>query len=120
MGRLSEQQKNEIRERYNNSCGSITYANLAEEYGVSSNTIARIMNPQYYEKERERNRLRMQDYRTNSEPTSKVYSPLHCHIEKDADIIAKLDSVENRNGYIKDLIRKDISGKSSSRPKSNK
>ena len=26
----------------------------------------------------------------------------------DADILAKLDQVENRQGYIKDLIRKDI------------
>lgn len=26
----------------------------------------------------------------------------------DADILEKLDSVENKQGYIKDLIRKDI------------
>ena len=30
--------------------------------------------------------------------------------ETDADIIAKLDSVDNKQGYIKELIRKDIKG----------
>ena len=28
--------------------------------------------------------------------------------EDDADIIAKLESVDNKQGYIKDLIRKDM------------
>ena len=30
------------------------------------------------------------------------------HTELDADIIEKLETVENRNGYIKELIRRDI------------
>lgn len=30
------------------------------------------------------------------------------HNEKDSDIIEKLDSVENKQGYVKDLIRSDI------------
>lgn len=29
-------------------------------------------------------------------------------IATDADIIAKLESVDNKNGYLKELIRKDI------------
>lgn len=33
------------------------------------------------------------------------------NIEKDADILEKLDSVENKQGYIKDLIRRDIANK---------
>lgn len=33
---------------------------------------------------------------------------LHFNVGTDADIIAKLDSVENKTGYIKDLIRADI------------
>lgn len=32
------------------------------------------------------------------------------NIKSDADILAKLDEVDNKQGYIKDLIRKDIKG----------
>lgn len=32
---------------------------------------------------------------------------IKCHVEHDADIIAVLDSCENKNGFIKDLIRKE-------------
>lgn len=33
---------------------------------------------------------------------------IKCHIEHDADVIAALDAQENKNGYIKTLIRNDI------------
>lgn len=33
---------------------------------------------------------------------------LKTHLDNDADIIAKLDGLPNKNGYIKSLIRKDI------------
>lgn len=33
---------------------------------------------------------------------------LKCHRVHDADVIAKLDDVGNKNGYIKTLIRNDI------------
>lgn len=33
---------------------------------------------------------------------------LSFHLETDNDILEKLDSVENKQGYIKSLIRKDI------------
>lgn len=33
---------------------------------------------------------------------------LKLNLKTDADILEKLDSVENKQGYIKDLIRKDI------------
>lgn len=32
------------------------------------------------------------------------------NLSTDADILKKLDEVENRQGYIKELIRKDIEG----------
>lgn len=38
---------------------------------------------------------------------TKAYG-LKCHKVHDADVIAKLDGVENKNGYIKTLIRNDI------------
>lgn len=33
------------------------------------------------------------------------------HLEKDSDIIEKLDSVDNMQGYVKELIRADIANK---------
>lgn len=33
---------------------------------------------------------------------------LHLHKDKDSELIAKLDSVKSKNGYLKDLIRSDI------------
>lgn len=33
---------------------------------------------------------------------------LKLNLKTDADILEKLDSVKNKQGYIKDLIRKDI------------
>lgn len=36
---------------------------------------------------------------------------LKLNIKTDADILAKLDSVTSKQGYIKELIRRDIEGK---------
>lgn len=33
---------------------------------------------------------------------------LKCHIKHDADIIDALEAQENKNGYIKELIRRDM------------
>lgn len=33
---------------------------------------------------------------------------IKCHTVHDADIIAALDAQENKNGYIKELIRRDL------------
>lgn len=38
------------------------------------------------------------------------------NVSSDADILAKLDQVENKQGYIKDLIRRDIRGDESVLP----
>lgn len=40
---------------------------------------------------------------------SKQYH-LELHKENDADIINRLDNTENKQGYIKSLIRRDIQG----------
>ena len=34
--------------------------------------------------------------------------PVRLNLDRDKDIIHKLDEKENKSGYIKDLIRKDI------------
>ena len=41
--------------------------------------------------------------------TRRIY--LKLNVGTDRDILEKLDSVPNRQGYIKSLIRKDITGK---------
>ena len=33
---------------------------------------------------------------------------LKCHVEHDKDIIDRMESVESKNTYLKELIRKDI------------
>ena len=39
---------------------------------------------------------------------STVQVPLRLNTKTDADILAKLETVESKAGYIKELIRKDI------------
>lgn len=104
MGKLTVLQKEEIKNKYS-SC-NLSYRELAEEYGVSWITIARLMNPSYAQKERVTKREHAKAVR--SAHATKTFAPLTCHLEKDADIIEKLDSVDNRQGYIKALIRNDI------------
>lgn len=104
MNKLNPQQINEIKKKY--KTGKFTHRALAEEYGVSRQTINRVTNPDYAAKEREINRERTKTNQSNYK--TKTYPPLTCHLEKDADIIEKLDSVKNRQGYIKGLVRKDI------------
>lgn len=33
---------------------------------------------------------------------------IKCHVDHDADIIATLEAQDNKNGYVKELIRRDI------------
>lgn len=45
---------------------------------------------------------------SNSASEKKVYQILHLLSESDSDIIEKLNSVENKTEYIRQLIRADI------------
>lgn len=105
MAKLTETQIAEIREKY--SSAKTTHRALAEEYGVSYTTINRILNSDYADRERARNRERNKRNKDAYNMNSKYYT--FCfNTEKDADVIDKLDSVENRQGYIKELVRRDI------------
>lgn len=110
MSKLSQQQISEIEKRYQK--GDISQRELAALYNVSQTTITRILNPSYAAKDRESNRLRINQNRERYTRHLKKYSCLTFHIENDADIINKLDSVTNRQGYIKALIRRDIESES--------
>ena len=48
------------------------------------------------------------DYTKNYDSTHKRGIYMKLHQNNDADIIEKLDSLENKQGYIKELIRADI------------
>lgn len=104
MSKLTEQQIAEIKKIYQEGDKPIRV--IAEMYDVSRTTINRIVNPKYQNAQREKNKLRMQQNRQSY--SVKRYPGLELNTANDADIIEKLDSTPNRQGYIKGLIRKDI------------
>lgn len=106
MSRLSEEQIEEIKREY--TVNRTSYQALAKCYGVSSTTIGRIVNPSYAERERQANSARYKAKREIYERNRKRCVGLSLHNVYDADIIAKLESVPSKLGYIKELIRKDI------------
>ena len=54
----------------------------------------------------ENNKQSQYSMKYDQKNTQRIY--LKFYLKTDADILEKLDSVENKQGYIKDLIRKDI------------
>ena len=54
----------------------------------------------------ENNKQSQYSMKYDQKNTQRIY--LKFNLKTDADILEKLDSIENKQGYIKDLIRKDI------------
>lgn len=54
----------------------------------------------------ENNKQSQYSMKYDQKNTQRIY--LKFNLKTDADILEKLDSVKNKQGYIKDLIRKDI------------
>ena len=54
----------------------------------------------------ENNKQSQYSMKYSKKDTQRIY--LKLKLKTDADILEKLDSVKNKQGYIKDLIRKDI------------
>lgn len=56
--------------------------------------------------------VRLRAQKKYDESHKDLFKQYHFKLNRvdDADIIEKLEKVENRQGYIKDLIRKDIQG----------
>lgn len=103
--KLSDEQKEIVLKRHENGDSN---RKIAKDFNVSYTTIARILNPDYAERVREVNRKNLKSIRDSGKLNSIQFPPLILHPEKDADIITKLNSVSNRQGYIKKLIREDI------------
>lgn len=49
--------------------------------------------------------------RFDNDPTKTKRYSLKFNMSTDADIISRLESVESKQGYIKELIRRDMEGK---------
>lgn len=98
--------KDEIREQIINDykTGQYSYAALGAKYGVSGTSIGRIVNPEYQEREREKNRLRQRNYT----PEKAEYNINLRFYEQDLELVEKVKSVDNKQTYIKGLIRQDI------------
>lgn len=105
MSKLTAEQIEEIKEKYLSCNASIR--SIAEDYGVSRTTINRILNPQYAEAEREKCRQRWQK---NQAGYARRHYSFSLNTNTEADIIKKLDSVKNKQKFIKGLIRKEING----------
>lgn len=91
--------------------GGFTNKALAEQFGVSEQTIIRICRPELYEKNLESNK---QHYAKNAQQiyqtrkaNAKSYK-LQFHKENDAEIISHLEKKDNVQGYIRSLILNDI------------
>ena len=81
-----------------------SYAALAAKYGLSATSIGRIVNPDYYEREKIKNKIRGQSYQ---QPKPKYNVGVKFY-ESDQVLIDKIKSVDNKQQYIKDLIAEDI------------
>lgn len=81
-----------------------SYAALGAKYGISGTSVGRIVNPDYYEREKEKNKIRGQSYK---QPRAKFTVSVKLY-DKDQPLIDKLKSVDNKQQYIKDLIAEDI------------
>jgi len=103
--------KDEIRKKIikDYKTGQYSYASLAKKYGVSGTSIGRIVNPEYQEREREKNRLRQLNY---TQPKAE-YSINLRFSKQDHELVEKVKSVDNKQTYIKDLIREDIAKENS-------
>lgn len=81
-----------------------SYASLGAKYGLSATSIGRIVNPDYYEREKVKNKIRGQSYK-QPKPKHTVNVKFY---EKDQALIDKIKSVDNKQQYIKDLIAEDM------------
>lgn len=109
--KLSDEERRSIRELREQGR---TNKSLAEQFGVSVQTIIRTCRPELYKKNLESNRKyqaknTQQIYQTRK-ANAKTYK-LELHKSKDAQIIEHLDRQESVQGYIRSLISSDLKSK---------
>lgn len=100
--RIAEETREKIRADYRT--GQYTYATLGKKYGISGTSVGRILNPDYEDREREKNRIRQRSY---SHPRP-AYSVNLRFSDKEQTMIDHIKSVYNIQQYIKNLIAADM------------
>ena len=106
--KLSDKERSSIRELRQQG---LTNRALAEQFGVSVQTIIRTCRPDLYKKNLESNKQyhannAQQIYRTRK-ANAKTYK-LELHKTRDARIVEHLDNQGNVQGYIRSLILNDL------------
>lgn len=105
---LTDEEKELIRKLHKDG---MPYTALAARYNVSSATIMRACRPDIYEQHKAAvknyNAINSREIYERRKTNSKRYA-LSLHLVNDADIIEHLDSQENVQGYLRELIQKDI------------
>ncbi len=88
--------------------GKFVYVQIGRAYGVSGQTIRRNIEPNENDKKpRSNNPAVSMEYERNF--LRRYFLRLNIKNTEDARVIKKLDSVANKNKYIKGLVLKDIS-----------
>ena len=107
--KITDEQRVQIREEY--ATGMYTYAELALKYAVHPNTVFRICKDKSYQLQlaanrryQKRNVKEIYDRRRDSH---KTYG-LTLHKDTDAELIAKLDSVDNYSAYLRSLLQEAV------------
>lgn len=109
MKHLTTADKKEILKLYSED--GYTLSAIAKEFSITPTAVSRIVNPEYRDREKQ---YSLNYYKTHKEELQKkqkeiyVRRYLKLHKENDKDVISKLNSVSNVNGYLKNLIREDI------------
>lgn len=100
--RINSEMRKKIIEDY--KTGKYTYASLEAKYGISRTSIGRILNPEYYEREKEKNKIRQRAY---DAPPAQYTVNLRFYAQEQA-LIDKVKASNNKQQYIKGLIKADI------------
>ena len=106
--KLTQEQIDSIPRRHANGQSD---QEIADEFGVSSMTIYRYRNQDYYERHRhaakEYQRGRLEQVQQRRKSSHDIFS-FAFHRDNDAAVIEKLRSVDNTQDYIRQLILADI------------
>lgn len=109
--KLSDAQRSEIVKLHDEE--GVPFAELAVRYGVNWRTIARICRPEKYVAEKERNaeysKRNAQQIWATRKQNEHVYRLVLNKNSEDRDMIEHLDTQENVSGYLRSLVREDMS-----------
>lgn len=107
--KLTDDMRNEIRRLHSEN--GLSYTSIAEQYPVSPKTASRICNPEKYAEEKQHNeeyRKRNMHKILDRRKESQREFHLRLSYSKDADMIDHLEAMDNVNGYLRTIIRRDM------------